>query len=192
MGTFNKTTTRRVEACYDAGIDWLNWYESAHDSIATYVSTIDHNRPQPIRDMAAFLSIASPRVQVSRSIKIAKRFFETGEKLPGTMTSIFSKLQEFENSPNDYTWPLKTGKFFAAILGDTSAIVVDIHISRVYGFDDGFPMKTTIAGRLANDAICDNIRGLATKTGNHPRNVQAAIWCGWLRFSGKLVGELTL
>jgi len=186
---FGKTITRRIDACYECGRHWLNWYDSAYDSIENYVSTIDHNRQQPIRDMAAYLAIASPRVQVSRSVKIAKHYFESGQKLPGTMTAIFDKLVEFDNDPNAYIWPRKTGAFFAAILGAKSRIVVDIHISRAYGFDDGFPMRDTFAGRAANAAICEHIESIS-KT--NPRDTQAAIWCGWLRFQGKEVGELIL
>ncbi len=190
--SFPLTTKRRIQACYECGLHWSNWYDTALSSIESYVANNrkDYSEYQQVLHLSGLLAIASPRVQVSRSIKIAKQFFADQSKLSGTMTAIFDKMVDYWNNPNSFIWTKKVGAFYNAIIGDSDAVVVDIHISRAFGFDDGFPMQTTKAANKLNDIIVNYISDMDVKTS--PRDTQAAIWCGWLRFQGKEVGELKL
>ena len=187
--SFGIKIKRRIQACYELGLPNADWYNEALLSIEEYLDFENALDDTAVERMAAYLSIASPRVQVSRSINIAKHFFFSGKKLAGTLEGVYKKLKEYRKSPSDYKWPLKTGKFFDAIMGDREAVVVDIHISRAFGFDDGYPMQTTKAAQKINAEIVKHVKSVGDTC---PRNTQAAIWCGWLRFNGASVGKLEL
>lgn len=112
------------------------------------------------------LALTSPRVHVKRNGALTRQYLETGSTA-GMLPSTIRALEHWE-ATREIRGP-KTRAFRDALLGDTSAVVVDTWILKAFKLRPGQVPYREVARRL---------RGLATRAGMHARDYQAAMWIG--------------
>lgn len=190
---FDLAIQRRIAACLRAGYGSRYWYQEFNAALRTVADELGISHDSLI-DAAA---ITSPRVQVNRSVKIAAEYLARKFKRPGgCMASTFERLEAWRADVAAFEWRHKIGDFRASILGDDiDAVCVDIHICRAFGFENGYPMQQHPAALTARGHIQDFIRGIVNHFEReyshlYPREIQAAIWSGWISFNGGPVGVI--
>lgn len=109
------------------GWDRRSWYEESKASIEAYAEA--HGIcPGYVADV---LAILSPRVAVSRNVKMAQAYLEDGRILRGTMKARVAALHKYE-ATGRLAGP-KVVAFSKALRGDRDACVVDVWIFRAFG-----------------------------------------------------------
>lgn len=150
------------------------WYRHAERQLdrAAICLGVDKQR------LADLLSIFSPRVHVRRSIRLTIAYLQTGKLLPEVLASTRLALAHYEQTGN--VRGVKTGPFARAIYGDSSAIVLDVWMSRALGIRqkqfERKPVHYEASRRVAK---------AAQRLGWAPAEAQAAIWATAVRQAGR-------
>ena len=74
----------------------------------------------------------------------------------------------------------KTSAFRSALLGDTSAIVLDVWMARIFGVD-----QRVFGTKKGYAFYSERIREIAYQFDETPRDTQACLWVGYLRMVGR-------
>jgi hypothetical protein len=154
----------------------LDWYADALEGCEIFAA----RHGIPLERVVGHLAVTSPRVDVARNASLAAQSLLEGPDglyLPSHVASV----RHFD-ATGEIRGP-KTRAFYHAILGDPSAVVVDVWVARAIGE----------TGRLegARYKRAENvIRSLAGKVGISPREAQACIWYG-ARAAAGYVGGVT-
>lgn len=144
-----------------------DWYSVAGASLRSYADLVGAS-PERV---AGILAVTSPRVQVAWNARYADLYLRTGTVHPRILTSVRAALAHYE-ATGEIRGP-KTRAFKDALLGDPSAVVVDIWAARALGIaDDG-----RLEGKRYDEAA-DRIRRVAKRLRWPPAETQAAIWAG--------------
>jgi hypothetical protein len=156
------------------GEDGKGWYKHAKLEIegAAFILDCDPKR------FADILSLLSPRVSVTRNIRFAVKYLETGEHAHDVMRLIRSSVAHYEKT-GEIRGP-KTGPFASALLGNTEAIVLDTWMAVAFGFDQDEFRRKPVASEC-----CKRIRKAAKILGWAPCEVQAAVWVATVRKAGR-------
>jgi hypothetical protein len=134
----------------------------------------------PLRTAAGVVSALSPRTQWSVNVRWAHAIlaaYADGADMPRVSTAAFRRKSWAIAHRADYldmmspTTAPKTREFASAILGDTSAVVVDVWAARAAG-----ESPTGLQGRRYA-AIADAYRGAARRLRMRPAILQAIVWC---------------
>lgn len=142
------------------------WYRDARAAIEDFARDVGASPD----DVADVLAITSPRVHVSRNVRITRTYFTTGE-LPGTMGSIREAVARWERGEGIRATSPKVANFAAALKGDPDAVVVDVWVCRSFMLDRHPTIREY-------KRVAGYVRSIATRLGWPPAETQAAIWTG--------------
>lgn len=160
------------------GIDGKNWYVQAERDIASLCRRRGWDRER----FTGILAVTSPRVSVARNLRITLQFMQTGELLSNVMVTIRSGVTHYLNT-GEIRGP-KTEPFYRALLGDQTAIVLDVWMAKA------LDVEQTHFGRRTIREECDRrVAATARSLRMSPRDCQAAIWTGIVRRSGNTPGR---
>lgn len=168
----------RLNTYADHGADLRDWYAQARTVIGRLCSreSWDYDR------FVCILAVTSPRVSVLRNYRFAEHYMRTGSFLPDMMRTIRASVKHYE-ATGDIRGP-KTGAFARNLLGDETALVLDIWMARALN----------VAQKAVNRK--DNMRAayrlvgaIAADRGWTIAETQAAIWCGVCRSHGVRPGS---
>jgi len=135
--------------------------------------------------LAGYLAVYSPRVSVKRSIRMAYHRIRTGEHAHDTMRSVRTAVEHWE-ATGEIRGP-KTGAFYAALLGDGSAVVLDVWMAKVLGI----PQEMLGRVRVYRKGE-DRIRAVAAVVDWTPAETQAALWVEAVKAAGRNPGQIRL
>tara|TARA_R100000808_G_C2143105_1_gene150868 strand:+ start:1274 stop:1822 length:549 start_codon:yes stop_codon:yes gene_type:complete len=156
-----------------AGLDNRFWYEESNRNAAEFCRK--HNIP--ITDFVAVLAILSPRVQVSRSIRLAKQYVLENDTR-GIMQQRIRALDIWRATGN--VSGVKINSFFDSLMLKGGTVCVDIHMSRLFGFDERL-MSTTKHWTKKREQVKRVVRKLAKRWNVTSYQMQAILWCGYLK-----------
>jgi hypothetical protein len=122
---------------------------------------------KPFDYVCDVLAILSPRVSVSKNVKLAQSYLETG-KAPGAMAQRLEALARYEYS-GVFNGP-KVTAFSRALQGDDSATVVDAWMFRLFNLDSTKPK--------AYEKASATVARVSRLLGWRNAETQAALWCG--------------
>jgi len=168
-------TSEKLHSYMAAGIDNAHWYEASRDSAARWCKANDV-------DLNTFLSVVailSPRVQVVRNIRLAKQWVMEDKNPSGIMGQRVRALEIFHGSGK--VSGTKINAFRDSLMLKPGAVCIDIHMSRIFGFDGGELMSETKKYRTLREKSQRIVRRLAHRYGMTSYGVQACLWCGYLK-----------
>jgi len=154
--------------------DGCGWYSTAADEL----QHVCDREQWPIERAAAILAITSPRVAVRRNVRLALTYLDRGTLLANGMATIVASLRHWEA-----TGKINGPKVFAfcnAILGDASAVVLDVHMANVLRVEQK---------RFSQPSVRQEcrvmVRRVADRCGFSPRDTQACLWYAQKRSVGE-------
>ncbi len=145
------------------------WYPLAEQVVRRLAAATGRNELQA----ASVLAITSPRVQVRRNVLLAEAYMrgQPMAMLPGTVAALAHR-----EATGEIRGP-KTAAFRDALLGDTDAVVIDVHVWNAFGFKQHGPLR-------ALRRLQATLRGFASRLGETPRETQAALWVAYRASQG--------
>lgn len=161
--------------------DAANWYDAAAAEIAEVCDIAGWDSEL----FTAVLAITSPRVSVCRNARLTLQYMSTGDLFANAMGNIRVSLLHYL-ATNEIRGP-KTGPFFHALRGDTTAIVLDTHMASLLQVS-----QASFARQGIRKKCCRAIRGAARLADLTPRDCQAALWTGYLRGVGRNPSRLNI
>lgn len=162
----------------DIGAPLCNWYAEARTEIGRLCSREgwDYDR------FVCILAVTSPRVSVLRNYKFADHYMRTGYFLPDMMRTIRASVKHYE-ATGEIRGP-KTSAFARNLLGDETALVLDIWMARALNIEQ------KVVNRKDNMAAAYRVIGtIAGARGWTIAETQAAIWCGVCKSYGVRPGS---
>lgn len=173
-----RQTAERLNAYATIGANLRDWYAQARQEIGRLCSREgwDYDR------FVCILAVTSPRVSVLRNYKFADHYMRTGHFLPDMMRTIRASVKHYE-ATGEIRGP-KTGAFARNLLGDETALVLDIWMARALG------VEQKVVNRRDNMRAAYRLVGtIAAERGWTIAETQAAIWCGVCRAHGVRPGS---
>ncbi len=172
------------------GVDFQYWYDDAWTSIQRVCRCKDWN---PYL-FAAVLAATSPRSQVTRNVRNTIHYFETGELLRGSMAGhrvAVDRLRDGTRHMVDRLRGPKVRTFYSALTGDRYAVTLDSWMSVACGLTNerGKPLDWTPA-RIQRETA--RVNRVAKRLRLFPRDCQAAIWTGAIRYAGRQPRRLSV
>lgn len=157
----------------DIGAPLKDWYAEARTEIGRLCSREgwDYDR------FVCILAVTSPRVSVLRNFKFADHYMRTGFFMPDMLRTIRASVKHYE-ATGEIRGP-KTGAFARNLLGDETALVLDIWMARALGVEQK-PVNRKDNMRTAYRMIGT----IAADRGWTIAETQAAIWCGICKSRG--------
>ena len=140
----------------------MDWYTESRESAREHF-------PDNWELFLAFLAVTSVNTTVKANVTLALKAWkqnENGADFRGYLTAVITNLERAKNGES-LTGP-KVRAFYAALLGDKNAVVVDRWMARAYGFD-----KVTSANYPKIEAL---IRQDAKTQKQAPSDFQAILW----------------
>jgi hypothetical protein len=156
------------------------WYARAGRRVRAYA----RRHKVSTEYVCGVLSVTSPRVQVTRNVRLARAFIETG-KVDGMMKGTFTALVNFV--VHNRIRGLKTGPFAKALEGDEEAVVLDTWMAKCFGVD-----QKLFGTKKGVRQYTEVMRELARMCGLTPAQTQAALWCGYIRSVGRTPADLVI
>lgn len=143
-----------------------DWYALAEAEVRVICELENWDR----QNFTGILSVTSPRCSVRRNIRIALEYVGNGKLLDNVFKSVRRSI-EIWNEQHVIKGP-KTSAFFAALMGDKNAVVLDTHMANLFGVEQKFAFRrkpdiafwTRVVRRIAHRLDCE------------PRAAQAALW----------------
>lgn len=160
----NAPTLRRYA---QMGRKHVDWYADARRCIGK----LCHENGWDVDRFVCILAVTSPRVSVMRNYRLAEHYMRTGYYLPDMMKTIRASVEHYE-ATGEIRGP-KTSAFARNLLGDETALVLDVWMARALG------VEQRIVTRKDNMAAAYRRVGtIAAENGWTIAQTQAAIWCG--------------
>ena len=151
------------------------WYSLASEEIRTICLVEDWR----VDRFTAILAVTSPRCAVRRNVRNTLQYMANGELLANTMRSVRRSVEIWETR-GEILGP-KTSAFYAALMGDENAVVLDTHMAGLFAVDQ----KTAFNRKRELAHWTRVVRRVADLIGESARDTQAALW-----YSRKLaIGE---
>lgn len=187
----------------EEGADHRHWYASASAEVHAVADFADVS----VAYLAACFAALSPRVHVSRNVRLTLVYLTTGRMestLPVHVQAVgrVESLRLMAPAPGpsvqayaDYALGPKTGPFARAVAGDLDAIVLDVWMARAFDPEvDAAKTQGRFAlrhyGARCRELVCKAAALLAWRNAE----AQAAVWAGAYRrhFPGGNVPALSL
>ncbi len=171
------------------GAEYREWYGEARKEIGrAAIAMIDGNMElhKRVDQLAALLALFSPRTSVTRSCKFAVHYMRTAEFLPACLGDIRRSVKHWDLT-GEIRGP-KTEPFYRALMGDSSACVLDVWMGQALGIDPKrFHDSKTVY------AVCsERIKETAEYRGWTVAETQAAIWSATVLQNRAAVPALSL
>jgi hypothetical protein len=152
------------------------WYPAAR----AWAETLAHETGHTLEQVVAVLAITSPGAQLRTNLawteSILRGECETAGRFPNAnRPKIANVLSDPANAAEYVTGP-KVGPFHHAILGDTSALVLDRWAIFAATGERGDQAVGKVADTKRRDAVDTAYRNIARRVGLSVRDFQAAIW----------------
>lgn len=142
------------------------WYSSARKKCASMAKEygVSHETA------AGVVAALSPRLRWSVNVRAAERCL-AGEQVPGVFRASLAKAERIRSGapPLSVLSGPKVRAFYSAIMGDDSAAVVDIWVTRVVGWTKEVKAK-------AYERIATALRKAAELVGTSVCELQATTW----------------
>lgn len=173
--------TKQLAQLAADNLDGANWYNQAAAEIQTVCSLANWN----VERFTAILAVTSPRVAVARNVRITLHYMQTGELFSNVMRGIRRSVEVYETSGD--ILGAKTMPFYRALLGDASAIVLDVHMANLFNVSQRLLTRKDIKAKCQNA-----VKRVARRLCISPRDCQAALWTGQVRSVGRNPGRINL
>lgn len=157
------------------------WYAHANEQIQSHADTIGVNAGI----VADILSITSPRVAVSRNIKLANHFLKYGFPHATTLPGTIAALKHYADT-GEIRGP-KTSAFAHALRGNSNAVVLDVWMADACKCDQ--KAFATIGGY---QKAAKRVVSASRRLGWTPAETQAAIWCATVEKAGRKAPAFTI
>lgn len=171
----------RLAPIAERGRAGRGWYGEALEQIGMASDMLGCT---PVK-LAGYLAVYSPRVSVKRSIRMAYHRIRTGEHTHDCMRGVQAAVEHWE-ATGEIRGP-KTRAFNAALLGDESAVVLDVWMARALGIPQDLLGRITVYRKGE-----DRIRSVASVIGWTPAETQAALWVATVEAAGRNPGQIEL
>jgi hypothetical protein len=160
-------TERTLEAYALAGEHRRDWYAVANQEIHSWIGNDWCSKP--FEFVVDILALTSPRVNVSRNVRITHHFLRFGTLPHDVVTSVRTSVDHYL-ATGEIRGP-KTSAFARAIKGDAKAIVLDTWMARAFNVPNkAWGVKGT------REKAEKRILKLSRSLGWSPSEVQACIW----------------
>lgn len=168
----NKTFKMQVRNGLDFGTDW---YQRANQNVVCLAKSVGVSPA----DMALALAAFSPRVHVSRSIKMAIEFFENDRQQPaGSMAMVYKTC--LVGLENGFLKGPKTENFRRALMLDGSALVLDVWTCRGLRVDPAKAYQKRFLSRIES-----RFENASQAFGLSTAQVQSCQWVGVMRANNR-------
>jgi hypothetical protein len=152
------------------GRDHRNWYRDAR----VVMGQLAERTKWPVRYVCDIVAIVSPRVSVSRNLRVAEAYLSDGVILPGVIQSTPRALKHYR-ATGEIRGP-KTSRFALALAGCDNQCVIDTHIAAAFGY------RPEDARLVSTQRRVERVMGrVATTCGWTLSDTQAAVWAGYYR-----------
>lgn len=162
-------------------MDWCRWYTRA----TAEIELVCEQKEWDFDRFVEILAITSPRVAVTRNIRVAMHYMDTGKFLSGTIYATRAAMEHYEETGE--IRGLKTSAFARALKGDLDAIVLDTWMAEAFEIDQH---------RFQNKAVrkeCEQrVRRAAHMCNLQPAELQAASWAAIVRRHGRNTPSFTV
>lgn len=124
-----------------------------------------------LQTAAGVIAVLSPRLQWARNVTAAAEVLEGRSRVPGVFRASLAKARRIAagERPEDVLSGPKVRAFYAALLGDLDAAVVDVWIARAAGIEDA-PTDREYA------QVAEALRMGAREVGEPTAVFQATTW----------------
>lgn len=152
------------------------WYPNAR----AWAEGLARETGHTIEQVVAVLAITSPGIHLTTNLAHTARIMrgetDTGGRFPNVNRPKIANVFASPDAAAEYVTGPKVGPFHRAILGDTSALVLDRWaIFAATGARSDAEQKPFATTKL-RESVEDAYRALARKVGMSVRDLQAAIW----------------
>ncbi len=172
MQTTQLSSFKRLLRLADRGLDFQDWYPRAQREIATVCDFENWS----INRFVDILALTSPRCSIRRNVRITLQYLNSGVLFHNVMRGIRASIDHW-TAENKIRGP-KTEAFRRALLGDESAIVLDVHMASAFGI----PQKAMY--RRSTWKRCESLVRKVARELNLPiRDAQACLWAGSFRLN---------
>lgn len=162
----------------ERGKEGRHWYDNARHAIRAWCK--QHTRD--FDTYCAVLAITSPRVQVTKNVRITEQYMQADPLWSKGMLKERVKAVLRWEEDGVVRGP-KVNAFYLALTGDQEAVVLDTWMARACEIKDKFN-KTE---RLDMET---RVRSVALWYDWTPAQTQAAIWCGYQMHIGRNPTEI--
>ena len=167
-------TLEKLETYLSTGMANRFWYQESQAAASRWCQS---NGDRDLTEFLSVVAILSPRVQVVRNVSLAKQWTTTRND-DGIMSQRVNALKRY-HSAGIVSGP-KVIAFRSSLLLESGAVCIDIHMSRLFGYDKRL-MSTTKEWTRKREKVQNIVRRLAKRYGMESFECQAALWCGYLQ-----------
>ncbi len=156
----------------EIGRPYSSWYNVALAE-SVWVCELEN---WPVKRFIDILAITSPRVAIRRNVRLALQYCRSRRVFTSTMKQTTQSLKTYEATGEISKRGLKITAFRNALLGDRSAIVLDVWIARALKVDQLY-FSTKVGYAHASQRMLQASKRFKM----HPRDFQACVWAGIFR-----------
>ena len=164
------TRTDKLLKLAENGFDGLQWYAIAEREISR-ICKLEHWN---IERFVSVLAITSPRCAVRRNVRNTLQFMATGALLDNTLGAIRVSLDNYLDSGK--ISGQKISAFRDALLGDTTAVVLDVHMANALCVP-----QSGFSNKILRERCTQRVVRVADRLNVAPRDAQACLWYGAMR-----------
>lgn len=162
-------------------MDWCRWYTHA----TVDIQRVCDGKGWDFDRFVDVISITSPRVAVTRNIRVALHYMDTGVFLSGTIYATRAAMEHYEETGE--IRGLKTSAFARALKGDLDAIVLDTWMAEAFEIE-----QSRFQNKVVRKECEQRIRRAARDCEIRPAELQAASWAAIVRRHGRNTPSFTV
>ena len=163
-----------IEDYIEAGKQNQYWYEESYTSAARWCAKNNFD----VEKFISCVAILSPRVQVIRNVRLAKQWFVDRDATSMMDQRIRALLSYDYDGTVSGT---KVNDFRNSLLLVPDTVTIDIHMSRLFGYQKGELMRTSKHWSNLRDLHKSIVRMHADQHNMTSYGMQACLWCGYLK-----------
>jgi hypothetical protein len=163
----------QITKMWQEGQEGAKWYEGTFEDLSRIFGKEDAEK------LINFLAITSAHVKVETDAKLGLKAlsqYKAGLPFEGFVGAQRKNLQRYVET-GEFSGQ-KTTQFAKALMGDPNAVVIDIWMMRLFGFDHDNPTEDDY------EFVSNIITAEANKLGVPPAELQAALWTAYKKSVG--------